>query len=75
MIIKKREMKNMSNHTGSGSPNKNENFIEKNECKLDRMFKLRPRGMLKKEQSQQMGMFSMITILMIHCPRICRHDH
>lgn len=57
MIIKKREMENMSNHTGSGSPNGNEKFIEKKKCKLDWMFKLRPRGMLDKEPSQQMGYF------------------
>lgn len=39
MTIEKGEMKNVKNHTGSGHPIGNEKFIEKKECKLDRMFK------------------------------------
>ena len=39
MIIEKGEMKNMKNYQGSGHLIGNEKFIEKKECKLDRMFK------------------------------------
>lgn len=48
--MKEEEINNIRSHTRSGRPIGSESFIEKMEQKLDRIFKLRPRGRPKKEE-------------------------
>jgi len=50
--IKEEEIKNIRNHTRSGRPIDSERFIVKMERKLDRIFKVRPRGGPKKGKKQ-----------------------
>jgi len=50
--IKEEEIKNIRNHTRSGRPIDSERFIVKMERKLDRIFKVRPRGRPKKGKKQ-----------------------
>jgi len=50
--IKEQEVNNIRNHTRSGRPIGSESFIVKMERKLDRIFKVRPRGRPKKGKKQ-----------------------
>jgi putative transposase len=50
--IKEEEINNIRNHTRNGRPIGSESFTEKIEQKLDRIFKLKPRGRPKKEKRQ-----------------------
>jgi putative transposase len=48
--IEEEEINNIRNHARNGRPIGSENFIEKIERKLDRIFKSKPRGRPKKEK-------------------------
>jgi len=50
--IKDEEINNIRNHTRSGHPIDSESFIMKMERKLDRIFKVMPRGRPKKGKKQ-----------------------
>jgi putative transposase len=50
--IKEEEVNNIRNHTRNGRPIGSESFIVKMERKLDRIFKVRPRGRPKKGKKQ-----------------------
>ena len=50
--IKDEEINNIRNHTRSGHPIGSESFIVKMERKLDRIFKVMPRGRPKKGKKQ-----------------------
>lgn len=50
--IKEEDINNIRNYTRNGRPFGSESFVEKMEQKLDRIFKLRPRGRPKKGKGQ-----------------------